>query len=50
MAPGIHILVEKLENITFGGCHVNSTPRECIAVLRVDCAISKRSKAHEYLV
>ena len=26
MAPGIPILVEKLENITFGGCQVNSTP------------------------
>ena len=26
MAPGIPILVEKLENITFGGCLVNSTP------------------------
>ena len=26
MAPGILILVEKLENITFGGCQSNSTP------------------------
>ena len=26
MPPGILILVEKLENITFGGCQVNSTP------------------------
>ena len=26
MAPGIPILVEKLENITSGGCQVNSTP------------------------
>ena len=26
MAPGIPILIEKLENITFGGCQVNSTP------------------------
>ena len=26
MGPGILILVVKLENITFGGCQVNSTP------------------------
>ena len=50
MAPGIPILVEKLENITFGGCQVNSTPTQCIAVLRVNYAISKRSQEHEYLV